>query len=500
MVWHVTNSNLVQSHVTNSNLVQSHVTNSNVVQSHVTNSNLVQSHVTNSNVVQSHVTNSNLVQSHVTNSNLVQSHVTNQMWYNHMSQTQMWYNHMSQTQMWYNLGGQVLSIHWSCHLELPSSLCHAFSSLSYWVRPLLRTDFLSLPFSTIPSPVMPALVVCVCVCGVCVCVCVCARVCAHHHPVLLPSWPWPLQWSYTPDMTLWPHPTSLKWPQGQLQTQTYYNPILYSPPPPPPIPTTSQDLCCVPGLCQWQLTQTCYNPTLCSTPTYLHRIYVEFQGFVNGSLFKPATIPPFTPSPPPPIPAQPTVTGFMWSSRALSMAANSNLLQSPPLSPSPPPPPTYLHRIYVEFQGFVNGSQLKPATIPPFTPSPIPAQPTVTGFMWSSRALSMAAYSSLLQSHPLLPTIPPQPTVTGFMLSFRALKMAANTSLLQSHHLTPLRPLSPQPTVTGFMLSFRALSMAAYSSLLQSPPLSPSPPPPQPTFTGFMLSSRALSMAAKTNL
>ena len=151
------------------------------------------------------------------------------------------------------------------------------------------------------------------------------------------------------------------------------HPLLPPPPPPPsPIPTTSQDLCCVPGLCQWQPTQTCYNPTLCSTPTYRHRIYVEFQGFVDGSQLKPATIPPLSPSPPPSPPNLPSQD--LCGVPGLCRWQPTQTCYNPPLYPPPPPPPTYLHRIYVEFQGFVDGSQLKPATIP----SSAPNNPTPT--------------------------------------------------------------------------------------------------------------------------
>ena len=66
-----------------------------------------------------------------------------------------------------------LSIHWTCDLELSSSLCQAFVFTCLgqnWkpVSSLLHTDLSFSSHCTSQSPVMHVLVVCVCVC-VCVC-------------------------------------------------------------------------------------------------------------------------------------------------------------------------------------------------------------------------------------------------------------------------------------------------------------------------------------------
>ena len=75
-------------------------------------------------------------------------------------------------------GGEVLSMHWTCALELPSSPCQSgVFTLFFQVKtenPSLLLCTLICRFTN-PSPVMHVSVVCVCVCArarACVCVCV----------------------------------------------------------------------------------------------------------------------------------------------------------------------------------------------------------------------------------------------------------------------------------------------------------------------------------------
>ena len=98
-------------------------------------------------------------------------------------------HHNNDTQIFPFPGGEILSVHWTCDLELPSSLLCILSSLSFF-KSELETHLVSSAdwsvvffflyfYQTITSNTFICSV-CVCVRAracVCVCVCACVRAC-----------------------------------------------------------------------------------------------------------------------------------------------------------------------------------------------------------------------------------------------------------------------------------------------------------------------------------